>query len=73
MKQKHWKGICIGSVILTVLVIARCVATALITRYYGRSDWMAVILQDFWFYAGVVAAVVSVVAAAAWIVLRRKG
>ena len=73
MKQKHWKGICIGSVILTVLVIARCVATALITRYSGRSDWMAVILQDFWFYAGAAAAVVSVVAAAGWIVLRRKG
>ena len=73
MKERQWRSICIGSIILTVLVIGRCIATAMMARYYGRSDWMADILQDFWFYAGIVAAVVGVVAAVMWIVTHRKG
>ena len=72
MKKTHWKGICIGSILMTVLVLARCVATAVREMYYGRDQWMHLILQDFWFYVGAAAAVVGIISAVMWIVMRRK-
>ena len=73
MKKNHWKGLCIGAMILTVLVLARCVATAVREVYYGRDQWMKLILQDFWFYAGAAAAAVCIISAVMWIVTHRKG
>ena len=73
MKEKQWKGICLTTLILTVLVLARCVATFFREKYYGRSQWMHLILQDFWFYAGAAAAVVCIISAVMWILMHRKG
>ena len=52
MKRKTWKTICILSLVMTFLVLARCVATAVRELYYGRSQWLDVILQDPWLYVG---------------------
>lgn len=52
MKRKTWKTICILSLVMTFLVLARCVATAVRELYYGRNGWMDLILQDPWLYVG---------------------
>ena len=63
MKKIPWKAVMIGSAVMTVLVAARCVATVLMERYYGRTAWVSVILQDPWFYVGIAAAAVVCISA----------
>ncbi len=63
MKRIPWKGIFIGSLILFVLVLARCIATVLREQYYGRTQFMDVILQDPWFYVGIAAVAVVFISA----------
>ena len=63
MKKFPWKARMIGSTVMMVLVVARCVATACMERYYGRTDWVPVILADPWFYVGISAAAVVCICA----------
>ena len=72
MKKIPFKGMMVGGIVMTVLVLARCVATICMERYYGRTEWMNVILQDFWFYVGIAAVVVFCISAIVCIVRGRK-
>ena len=62
MKKIPWTGIGVGCMILVVLVIGRCAVTAGRVLYYGGTDWKDKVLADPWFYVGMAASVVCVVA-----------
>ena len=63
MKKIPWKGLAYGCGILALLVLARCVVTAgRMLYYYGGSYWQSAIMEDPWFYIGMVAAAVCVAA-----------
>ena len=62
MKKIPWKAIAVASLILTVMVAIRCVVTAGRVMYFGGTNWADKILSDPWFYVGIVAAVIGVVA-----------
>ena len=66
------KKLMIGSTVMTVLVLARCIATALMERYYGRPDWLPVVLADPWFYVGAAALVLVYITALATLIQGRK-
>ena len=66
------KKLMIGSTVMTVLVLARCIATVFIERYYGRTEWLHVILADPWFYVGIAAVVLVYITAIATLILARK-
>ena len=72
MKKIPWKTMMIGSTVMTVLVAARCIATACMELYYGRADWVSVILRDPWFYVGVAAAALVCTSAIACLVEQRN-
>lgn len=72
MKKIPWKGILIGCTVMTVLVLARCIATVCMELYYGRTAWMNVILQDGWFYVGIAAASVSIISGIVCLVERKR-
>jgi uncharacterized membrane protein len=72
VKKTPWKGIFIGSMVLVLLVLARCIATVARELYYGRDQWMDLILQDTWFYVGIAAVVVLYISAIVCIVRTRK-
>ena len=72
MKKTPWKGIFLGSLVLVLLVLARCIATVARELYYGRDQWMDLILQDTWFYVGIAAVVVLYISAIVCIVRTRK-
>lgn len=72
MKKTPWKGIFLGSMVLVLLVLARCIATVARELYYGRDQWMDLILQDTWFYVGIAAVVVLYISAIVCIVRTRK-
>ncbi len=72
MKKSPWKIILIGSTVMTVLVLARCIATACMELYYGRPDWVPVILQDPWFYVGIAAVFLVYLSAIASFIQNRK-
>ena len=63
MKKFPWKALMIGSTVMMVLVVARCIATACMERYYGRTNWVPVIMADPWFYVGITAAAVVCICA----------
>lgn len=62
MKHIPWKGLATGCGILAVLVLIRCIVTAGRFLYYGGVYWQNEIMQDPWFYVGMVAAAVCVAA-----------
>ena len=62
MKKIPWKTVAIAALILTVMVAIRCVVTAGRVMYEGGTDWADKILSDPWFYVGIAAAVIGVVA-----------
>jgi uncharacterized membrane protein len=72
VKKTPWKGIFLGSMVLVLLVLARCIATVARELYYGRDQWMDLILQDTWFYVGIAAVVVLYISAIVCIVRTRK-
>ena len=72
MKKIPWKGIFIGSMVLVVLVLARCIATVARELYYGREAWLNVVLQDKWFYVGIAAVAVVYISAIVCLVCGRK-
>ena len=72
MKKIPWKGLFFASMVMTVLVLARCIATVARELYYGRDQWMDLILQDTWFYVGIAAVVVLYISAIVCIVRSRK-
>ena len=72
MKKIPWNAMMIASAVMALLVAARCIATACMERYYGRSDWVSVILQDPWFYVGIAAAVLVCISAIACLIRQRK-
>jgi hypothetical protein len=57
-----WKGVALGSGILTFLVAVRCVVTVERALYYGRNYGVQLMMEDPWFYIGMAAAAVCVVA-----------
>lgn len=61
MKNFPWKSTAIVCGIVTVLVIARCAVTVGFVRYYGGSYWMDKLMEDPWFYIGMVAAALCAV------------
>ena len=63
MKKIPWKSICIGSIVMSVLVLARCVATIARELYYGRDQWMNLILRDPWTYVGMAAVAIVYISA----------
>lgn len=63
MKKFPWKALMIGSTVMMALVVARCIATACMEMYYGRTDWVPVIMADPWFYVGIAAAAVVCICA----------
>jgi hypothetical protein len=66
------KKLMIGSTVMTVLVLARCIATIFLERYYGRTDWQAAVLADPWFYVGIVAVVLVYATALITLIRNRK-
>ena len=72
MKKIPWNVIMIGSTVMMVLVVARCIATACMELYYGRTDWVSVILRDPWFYVGVAASILVCISAIACLIRMRK-
>lgn len=62
MKNIPWKGIAVGCGILAVLVLVRCVVTVGRNLYYGGTYWQNEIMQDPWFYIGMMAAAFCVAA-----------
>ena len=72
MKKFPWKTLMLGSAVMMLLVLARCIATVARELYYGRQAWMNVVLQDRWFYVGVAAVVVFYISAIVCIVRNRK-
>ena len=62
MKKIPWKAIAIAALILTVMVAIRCVVTAGRVMYEGGTNWSDRILADPWFYVGIAAAIIGVVA-----------
>ena len=67
-----FKGVGIGCTVMTVLVIARCLATIGRARYYGYTNWNATILADPWFYVGMCAAVIGIGCLITLLVQERK-
>ena len=72
MKKIPWNAIMIGSTVMMVLVVARCIATACMELYYGRTDWVSVILQDPWFYVGIAASILVCICAIACLLEQGK-
>lgn len=72
MKKIPWNVIMIASTVMTLLVAARCIATACMELYYGRRNWVSVILQDPWFYVGIVTAALVCISAIACLIRQRK-
>jgi hypothetical protein len=70
--RKILQNIMFVSTVMTVLVLARCIATVFIERYYGRTEWFPVILNDPWFYVGIAAVVLVYITAIATLILARK-
>jgi succinate dehydrogenase/fumarate reductase flavoprotein subunit len=66
------KKILLVSVVMTLLVAARCVATIARAMYDNQAGWMNLIFRDSWFYVGVATAVIAVVCGAAMIFYHRK-
>ena len=66
------KKILMSCVVMTLLVVARCIATAVRELYYGRTAWMNVILQDSWFYVGIVTAAMAILCGTVLLSHRRK-
>ena len=57
-----WKGVALGSGILTFLVAVRCFVTVERAAYYGKDYRMQLVMQDPWLYIGMAAAAVCVTA-----------
>ena len=57
-----WKGLALYSGILTLLVAIRCFVTVERALYYGRNYGMQLVLEDPWFYVGMAAAALCVIA-----------
>jgi uncharacterized membrane protein len=72
VKKIPWKGIFWGSLVMFLLVLARCIATVARELYYGRQAWLNVVLQDRWLYVGIAAVVVFYISAIVCIVRGRK-
>lgn len=72
MKKIPFKAIMICSTVMMVLVVVRCIATACMELYYGRTDWVSVILRDPWFYVGIAAAVLVCISAIGCLIHQRK-
>lgn len=72
MKKIPFQTIMICGAVLTLLVAARCITTACMELYYGRPDWVSVILADPWFYVGVAAAALVGISAIATLIQSRK-
>ena len=70
--RKILQNIMFVSTVMTVLVLGRCIATVFIERYYGRTEWFPVILNDPWFYVGIAAVVLVYITAIATLILARK-
>ena len=72
MKKFPWRAIMIGSTVFVVLVVARCVATVFMERYWGRLNWLPVVLRDPWLYVGLAAVVLVYVSSIATLIQNRK-
>ncbi len=72
MKKFPWKGLCIGTVIMTGLVAARCAVTAGQVLYYGGTDYMSRILADGWFYVGLAAALIGIISGVMALLTRKQ-
>ena len=66
------KKLMIGSTVMLVLVLARCIATVFMERYYGRTEWIPVILDDPWFYVGIAAMILIYITAIITLIQGRK-
>ena len=62
MKKIPWKAIAVAALILTGMVAIRCAVTAGRVLYFGGTNWSDKVLSDPWFYVGIAAAIVGVVA-----------
>ena len=71
MKMIPWKGIAIGCLVAALLIVARCVVTVGKGVYY-HYDYLPKLIQDPWFYVGIVAAAVGMGALAALAVQVKK-
>lgn len=71
MKKIPWKGIVAGSLVLTLLVVARCVVTVEKAKYFGQ-NWEQKLMNDPWLYVGIVAAALGLGALAGLAVQNKK-
>lgn len=71
MKKIPWKGISIGCFALVLLIVARCVVTVGKSFYFGM-DWVVELMEDTWFYVGILVAAVGMGALIAMAVQNRK-
>lgn len=66
MKKFPWKPIFIGCCIMTVLVIAKGINTAIRTIYAHAGSWLNAIFSDPWTYVGIACVLIGVVAFVMW-------
>lgn len=59
MKNFPWKKLLIACAVITALVIAKGINTAIRTVYAGKANWIGAIFVDPWTYVGLAAAMVG--------------
>lgn len=73
MKRFPWKPVGMVSAIVTVLVVLRCFVTVGRVLYYGGNYWVTTLLDDPWFYIGMVAAALCTAAFVVLAIRERNG
>ena len=71
MKKIPWKAICLGCLVASVLIVGRCIVTVGKANYYGQ-NWEQKLVEDPWFFVGIVAAVIGLVSAIVWFVQNKS-
>lgn len=71
MKKIPWKYVVFASLGMVVLVAARSAVSIGKSIYYGY-NWYAELAEDPWFYVGIAAAAVGLIALVAMAVQRKK-
>lgn len=72
MKNIPWKGIFVGCVIMTLLVVAKGCVTAGMALYYGNTSWWNKIFADPWTYVGIATCLIGMIAGVMWQIEKKK-
>lgn len=71
MKKIPWKVITVVCLAMAILITARCVVTVNKAIYYGQ-NWVTKLMEDPWFFVGILAAALGLGSLTALAVQNRK-